>query len=1125
MRRPAAGSTGANTAGGGLPEPRGRRRPRATQLLACALPLLLLTYLARSREASAVRGDSPPADARAADERAAGAHVAASPVDAPTDAPTKAPAMVGCLITKWDSVWLVGGEPPTRRWVRTPTAGCVARALAVDRLDSYRKATAEAYELTGAHSARACELAGCAAPRPPPAPRRCTSAAPGAAEPPPVELAGGPIVLSVRAQTGTVEAVSPASARSFSFTLPLAEPNVKLHWSGSGPVPKSLDRREHGFHHLGDVTLRVRPAASADAAWERYSTVSPTDLGVSSAELELTPRSATTDASDCLRPCGGPVRLTRHVEVDGAGARLSWTVHNGGNLDLELGGFGASMPFNQMFTGRSLSNVAEHCSFAEPYLGRGAGYVQVTRATGDGPVLLVLPDAGEFEAWRPLKQEDRANYDWMHEMLYEIVFHSKAYAQTDWRQGQLWNEPTSTVLRAGERAEFAVRLRLAHSVETVHEALLAAGVPVATPLPSSSMHVDDGGARVLVDLPPALSAVAVAVEPADAADARLTSGFGRRVVTFAPRRLGRARLVITYTRAAPASAPARAQISQSVHVYFLAPAAELVERYANHSMASAFYDAPSDPWHRSPAFRGPDADVRGPLLSEPRVFMAGLSDEAGAAAPLAMAVKQVGAPVAAEVSALERYVHETLWGGGCAAGDQACRGRFVQGRDHSVRASMLHWSDAFQARPDAAAAAAPSTAAACRKCWPKCYWMHCWSEKRSLETWRAYNYPHVEAVYWSLYRVGRHHSPPLTRRAGWEWYLRQAVRTSVAMWTFGGRGRDTSRWGLMVGSIFSLILDDAKREGWDAEVKELETIVSARVKHWLSLPFPFGSEFPWDSTGHEEITTWMLERAELVAANRTVQAVLAYASVLPSWAHCGSARRYWDFVINGKTSWGNEREYHHYGSTLNAVAVLALYRAHPAREHLLRLGACAMHGHLTTHFDSGAASMAWHGDPGLMRRDAYSGDYVRAEIAPRSRRDAARARERRGVPLATPLHSARAGHWVLRPVALLRRVHRVRPRGARVHVVRAARRRERRVRGRRWPDRRCAARRVRPDGVRGAARDRCARRRRAHHRGPCLAGRAPRIAAPGAACARAKRHGDLVGARRARLAAAAGDRR
>ena len=47
---------------------------------------------------------------------------------------------------------------------------------------------------------------------------------------------------------------------------------------------------------------------------------------------------------------------------------------------------------------------------------------QVTRTTGEGPVLLVLPLAsaggvGGFEAWRPLKHEDRANY-----MVYELIF-------------------------------------------------------------------------------------------------------------------------------------------------------------------------------------------------------------------------------------------------------------------------------------------------------------------------------------------------------------------------------------------------------------------------------------------------------------------------------------------------------------------------------------------------------------------------------------------------------------------------------------------------------------------------------------------------------------------------------
>ena len=81
-----------------------------------------------------------------------------------------------------------------------------------------------------------------------------------------------------------------------------------------------------------------------------------------------------------------------------------------------------------------------------------------------------------------------------------------------------------------------------------------------------------------------------------------------------------------------------------------------------------------------------------------------------------------------------------------------------------------------QAHPQSARAAAPALAATCEKCWATCsknrdccYWMHCWSEARSLESWRAYNYPHVAAIYWSLYRLARHFSPPLANRAHWSW--------------------------------------------------------------------------------------------------------------------------------------------------------------------------------------------------------------------------------------------------------------------------------------------------------------------------------------------------------------------
>jgi hypothetical protein len=636
----------------------------------------------------------------------------------------------------------------------------------------------------------------------------------------------------------------------------------------------------------------------------------------------------------------------------------------------------------------------------------------VTRTTGEGPVLLVLPLAsaggGGFEAWRPLKHEDRANYDWMHEMLYEIMLHTKAYSEAEWRSAEPWELPTAALLAPGANRTYGLRLRLAQDVEHVTDALLAAGVPVAVPLPGPTLHLDMTDARLHLHLPPHLQLRSAAAEPEgctgaeldavlpvgeDAAGAEAARLPRVQTLRLTPTRAGRCRLRLHYTSGSgggggssttTTTTTTNTETVQTVHLLLLEPAAALLQKFGDFSSSRGWLSAnASDPWSRGPALLGTDADKDGgrggALLEDPRVFMGGLSDESGAAASLAMASKQLGLPVQSEVDQLEEYVHETLWAG--AAGE---RKRFLQGKDYSVRLSMLYWSDEIERDGSEMAAAvqraAPSLYATCHKCWATCskkrdccYWMHCWSEEHSLENWRAYNYPHVTALYWSLYRVGRHFSPPLTRRQSWRYYLEQAGRTAVAMWKFGGKG--TSQWGLMVGSIFALVYADLVREGMSELAAELDGVRNTRMKKWLALEFPYGSEFPWDSTGHEEIHTWLLMHQHHLAANRTVQAVLAYSSVVPHWAYCGSARRYWDFTINGKTQWGNEREFHHYGSTLNAVAVLDSYRAYPARSHLLRLGACALLGHLSNIHPSGAASMAWHGDPALLRRDAFSGDY------------------------------------------------------------------------------------------------------------------------------------------------------
>ena len=57
---------------------------------------------------------------------------------------------------------------------------------------------------------------------------------------------GDAFLVGVRASTGTVDAVSPASHPSFSYTMPLKDASVKLHWADSGRVPLPLDRTAQG---------------------------------------------------------------------------------------------------------------------------------------------------------------------------------------------------------------------------------------------------------------------------------------------------------------------------------------------------------------------------------------------------------------------------------------------------------------------------------------------------------------------------------------------------------------------------------------------------------------------------------------------------------------------------------------------------------------------------------------------------------------------------------------------------------------------------------------------------------------------------------------------------------------
>lgn len=192
-----------------------------------------------------------------------------------------------------------------------------------------------------------------------------------------------------------------------------------------------------------------------------------------------------------------------------------------------------------------------------------------------------------------------------------------------------------------------------------------------------------------------------------------------------------------------------------------------------------------------------------------------------------------------------------------------------------------------------------------------------WNKKGADDPGRSYNYPHVAAAYWTMYRLSRYHEK-LVETHDWKWFLENAYHTAMAM-------TELAPWyaefGQMEGTVFLYILQDLKNEGMLDMASALESEMKKRADHWKSLNYPFGSEMPWDSTGQEEVFMWSDYFGYDQKAEVTLNAILAYMPTMPHWAYNGNARRYWDFLYGGKLS-RIERQIHHYGSGLNAIPVL-----------------------------------------------------------------------------------------------------------------------------------------------------------------------------------------------------------
>ena len=741
-----------------------------------------------------------------------------------------------------------------------------------------------------------------------------------------LELKTPTFELKLVKSSQTVAALVPKSDTKFDFT----------------PGDLLIERSQDGYYHLGDLDLRLREGSAGE--WKGYSTAlarQPVAALAASGNVL-----ASADLSATL-PADFPLQIIRSWVIENGALVLRFKLKNKTTKEVQIGSLGIPMIFNNILSDRTLEQAHAACSFYDPYIGEDAGYLQVTRLNGKGPALLVIPDGKTpFEAYNPILDQrrkdgeklfhDRTERGITFEGFYDWMVHSAAFAENEWKGVKEWNPPTQVALQPGETKTYGVRFVTSDSIRNIEKTLAEQQRPVAVGVPGYILPMDLE-AQLFLNYPKAVKRIEV--EPAGAVVLKAERTANRKWARYSVegKSWGRARVEITYADGTV----------QAVHYFVTKPETQVVADMGHFFTTKAWFTDKSDPFHRAPSFMTYDRETNEIVMQDPRAWIAGLGDEGGGGTWLSTILKQSVRPDKEELEKVQQFVDGVLWGG-------------LQYKDgdkkFGVRKSLFYY------QPD------QMPADYYRKDFDWKSWTS-WNKEHAETVGRSYNYPHVVAAYWVLYRLARNNDGLVTNHS-WDWYLTNAYETSVAMVKLAP---EYAVFGQMEGDIFLNVLADLKREGMKAQADDLEATMKKRADRWKVEAFPYGSEMPWDSTGQEEVYAWMKYFGYQEKADVTLDAILGYDPTIPHWGYNGSARRYWDFIFAGKHR-RLERQLHHYGSSLNAIPVLNEYREHPDDFYLLRVGYGGTMGMLANIDQEGFLAPAFHAFPDMLKPDGITGD-------------------------------------------------------------------------------------------------------------------------------------------------------
>ncbi len=541
-----------------------------------------------------------------------------------------------------------------------------------------------------------------------------------------------------------------------------------------------------GGGKLGSLIMKYQPAGGT--SWNLVRTATPS--GVASA-TNYTSADGTQNISRYIIANGlsGTLVLESVFTFQQDGLLWSLNLTNLASQPVVIGDLALPLPMNTGFSGIT-SSTMKH-SFISGY----DSFLFWMRPDSVGPYLLMTPNANtKLEFWDVLNGYEA--------YIHSYVAGTNAAAENPsvTTQGQRWREPnTSLTLTPGASQNYGFKFQWADSYDAIRQALVDNGKVDVHVVPGMTVPTNLF-AQIALNTTQAISSVS-AEFPSQTQISYLGNNGNNQLYQVQFSRLGENELTVQYGS------------GQTMYLEFFVtePLETLVKKRAAYLVSHQII---TNQWYSGLFcdFNMNDGQLITPdnhdtLDSSFQVYEIA-SDDAGESRPAYLATKEAVYPVQSEVSALDYYITNFVWGG-------------------LQRTTNETYSYAIYGVPD---------------------W-HNLRTNNNLSIGRGYDYPHIIVMYYGMYKVAKYH-PEITTALSADTYLQRAWGTAMAMWSYGG-GQAT-QVGLMNEIVIPDLINDLNTEGMTSKAASLRANWEAKVNYYVGGNADlFASEYAFDATGFE----------------------------------------------------------------------------------------------------------------------------------------------------------------------------------------------------------------------------------------------------------------------------------